>query len=108
MEIGFKINNAADKAGTLTGGTIYGAQKVADVTAKDMAKLTAMTIVGRVTGVTCVVDNSMKSWENPRANWWNGVEALGQATAIIVGWVTGIEGIELIYNTTTLKLDLLK
>jgi len=77
MEIGFKINDAADKAGTLTGGTIYGAKKVAGIEAKDMAKLTAMTIISRVTGVTCVVDNSMKFWGKPCANWWNGVEALG-------------------------------
>ena len=106
MDIGFKINDVADKAGTLTSVNIYGAQKIAGVAAKDMAKLTTMTVIGRVTGVTCIVDNSMKFWENPGANWWNGVEALGQATAITAGWATGVEEIELIYNATTLTIDL--
>ena len=56
--------------------------------------------------VVSIVNNSQKFWKNPSANWWNGVEAVGQTAAIIAGYATGIEEIELIYNTTTLIIDL--
>ena len=106
MEVGLTVNGIADKTVTLTGTNIYGAQKLTGVAAKDMAKLTALKVIGRVTGVTCVVDNYMKWRQDPSGNWWNGVETLGQATAIIVGYATGVEEVELIYNATTLAIDL--
>ncbi len=70
-----------------------------------MTKLTALTVLGRLTGVINIYYNIKQFANNPGANWWNGVEALGQAGAIVIGSVTGIEEIELIYNALTLTID---
>ena len=105
-EIGFRFNDAADKVVTLTTGSITGAERLANVATEDLAKLTTLKVIDRVTGVVCIVDNYNKFRQDPSGNWWNGVEILGQTAAITVGWVTGIEEIELIYNATTLTIDL--
>ena len=102
IEIASTINGAVDKTGTLTSGSIYGAQKVAGIAAKDMTKLTAMTVLGRVTGVTSAFDNARKFYNDPSGNWFNGVEAVGQVDFMLFGG----EEAELIYNLSTMTIDL--
>jgi hypothetical protein len=100
VEIGFKFNDAVDKAGTLTAANIYGAQKLAGIAVKDMAKLTGLKLIGRVTGITSMVDNYRISFTEH--NVWKGIEATGQLGFMLFGG----EEAELIYNLSTLTIDL--
>jgi len=101
-EIGFRFNDAADKVVTLTTGSITGAEKLAGVATKDLAKLTTLRLIGRVTGVTSAYSNAMKFYNDPGGNWFNGVEAVGQIGFMLLGGETA----ELIYNLSTTTIDL--
>ena len=104
--IEFKVNNAIDNTVTLTSGSVYGAQKMAGIAARDMTRLTTLTVIGRVTGGLSIYYNSKLYFQNPKQNWWNGVEAAGQFAAIVIGYATGIEEVELVYNLTTFTIDM--
>ena len=99
--IGFTINGALDKTATLLDANVYGAQKLAGVAAKNMVKLTALKTLGTITGVISFYENGSKFLDNPSANWWNGVEAVGQVGFMVLGG----EEAQIIYNVSTLAID---
>ena len=104
--IGFKVNNAIANTITLTSGSVYGAQRLGGIAAREITEIGFLKIADRVTGVINSYYNINQFLQNPRANWWNGVEGFGQLAAIVVGYATGYEEVELVYNATTLTIDM--
>ena len=105
IDLGFKSNDVVDKAGTLTSASILGAQKLGNTLAKTnyaILKVTALEVAGKVTGWISLVDNSRKFIADPKGNWWNGVQVLGQIGLTACGAETAL----MIYNLSTLTIDL--
>ena len=99
-----KLPGALDKTLTLTSASLYSAQKLASVTAESMAKLSILTVLGRITGGIGIVENLNKYYQTGNKEFL--YKAAGQTIAIGAGILTGAEEIEMIYNLGMLGYDI--
>jgi len=109
VKFGLIVNEAGEKTGSVISTAMYVAKTKGvseEALEESFSGVSAVKILGRVTGVISIVDNGSKFFEDPSKNWWNGVKALGQSAAMIAGYATGIEEIELGYNAVTTGVDL--
>ncbi len=105
--IGLKITDAVDKTGTLLDANLYGAQRLSGMAKEAISSSKALTVMGRVTGGYMIIHNLSKFRENPQANWWNGVSAVGGGIALGLGFASGYEEAVIVINLSLMAGDVI-
>ncbi len=105
MDVSAKINRVTGDVITGTTGFVVGVQKLSNQVSKTynvVKEIPVLRTLGKVTGAVNIAYNFNEFRQDPRGNWWNGVEAVGQ-TAF---WIFGGAEANLIYNLSTMTIDL--
>ncbi len=107
IDVGAKVNRVIDNVITGITGFVVGVQKLSNQLSKTynvvkVKEIPVIRILGKVTEAVNIVYNFNEFRQGARANWWNGVEAMGQ-TAF---WIFGGAEANLIYNLSTMRINL--
>ena len=97
-----KIANNADNASTTMNTTAYIAAKTGAI-ANNIANSGALKVIGELTGVSTLLINGNKFLRH--GDWVSGIKFAGQATVMILGYVTGVEEIELAFNLSVMLTE---